>query len=381
MMLNNKKTNRASWLKLLALLPIVGLALALNAETVNDYVYENTQQQQKKIVKKGRKNGTVKMNAKTIEIETETKSEIDRPFALHAVVDQYGRITGLSSEGTPDPRQPLEFTIGRIFFDDRVATLEEVMNRKSLGYELFEIIHNPNSAGDPKWNYQDKEGILVFRQAKQEAKEAPKLIFGESNGPEPLLVLDGKVATMEQVKAIDQSSIDHINVLKYSEDKKDLLRVYGDKYNADTSNGIIFIVTKEYAKSDERKKDYVVVVKSKDKEAAKENVFDVVEHMPEFPDGMKEMMNYLSTNIHYPEAAHKAGIQGRVVVNFIVEADGTISNANVVRSVNEELDAEAIRVVQNMPKWKPGMQNGKTVRVKYNIPISFRLDSKENQKE
>ena len=381
MMLNNKKTNRASWLKLLALLPIVGVALALNAETVNDYVYENTQQQQKKIVKKGRKNGTVKMNAKTIEIETETKSAIDNPFALHAVVDQYGRITGLSSEGTPDPRRPLEFTIGRIFFDDRVATLEEVMNRKSLGYELFEIIHNPNSAGDPKWNYQDKEGILVFRQVKQEAKEAPKLIFGESNGPEPLLVLDGKVATMEQVKAIDQSSIDHINVLKYSEDKKDLLRVYGDKFNADTSNGIIFIITKEYAKSDERKKDYVVVVKSKDKEAAKENVFDVVEHMPEFPGGMKEMMNYLSTNIHYPEAAHKAGIQGRVVVNFIVEADGTISNANVVRSVSEELDAEAIRVVQNMPKWKPGMQNGKTVRVKYNIPISFRLDSKENQKE
>ena len=381
MMLNNKKTNRASWLKLLALLPIVGVALALNAETVNDYVYENTQQQQKKIVKKGRKKGTVKMNAKTIEIETETKSAVDRPFALHAVVDQYGRITGLSSEGAPDPRRPLEFTIGRIFFDDRVATLEEVMNRKSLGYELFEIIHNPNSAGDPKWNYKDKEGILVFRQAKQEAKEAPKLIFGESNGPEPLLVLDGKVATMEQVKAIDQSSIDHINVLKYSEDKKDLLRVYGDKFNADTSNGIIFIVTKEYAKSDERKKDYVVVVKSKDKEAAKENVFDVVEHMPEFPGGMKEMMNYLSTNIHYPEAAHKAGIQGRVVVNFIVEADGTISNANVVRSVSEELDAEAIHVVQNMPKWKPGMQNGKTVRVKYNIPISFRLDSKENQKE
>ena len=124
-----------------------------------------------------------------------------------------------------------------------------------------------------------------------------------------------------------------------------------------------------------------MVVKSKDKETAKENVFDVVEHMPEFPGGMKEMMNYLSTNIHYPEAAHKAGIQGRVVVNFIVEADGTISNANVVRSVNEELDAEAIRVVQNMPKWKPGMQNGKTVRVKYNIPVSFRLDSKENQKE
>ena len=408
MMLTHKKTNRASWLKLLALLPIVGAALALNAETVNDYVYSDTQQQQqKKVVKKGRKDAQVKMSDTTIEVKAEAEPADDRPYALHAVVDQYGRITGLTSEGKPDPRQPLEFTIGRIFFDDRVATLEEVKNHKSLGYEFFEMIYKPNTAGDPKWNYKDKEGILVFRQAKQEAKDAPKLIFGESNGPEPLLVLDGKVVTQAQVKALDQSTIDHINVLKYSEDKKDLLRVYGNKYNADTSNGIIFIVTKEYAKSDERKKDYVVVVKSKDKEAAKENtptatgtftptatgsftpnasadgdVFNVVEHMPEFPGGMGEMMKYLSMNVRYPEAAHKAGTQGRVMVSFIVETDGTISNAHVQKGVSEELDQEALRVIKNMPKWKPGMQSGKAVRVKYTIPISFRLNSqKEEPKE
>ncbi len=193
---------------------------------------------------------------------------------------------------------------------------------------------------------------------------------------------------------------DHINVLKYSEDKKDLLRVYGNKFNADTSNGIIFIVTKEYANSDERKKDYVVVVKSKDKEAAKENtptatgtftptatgsfspntsadgdVFNVVEHMPEFPGGTGELMKYLSMNVRYPEAAHKAGTQGRVMVSFIVETDGTISNAHVQKE-------EALRVIESMPKWKPGMQSGKAVRVKYTIPISFRLNSpKEEPKE
>ncbi|MBP5509075.1 MAG: M56 family metallopeptidase, partial [Prevotella sp.] len=374
MMLTHKKTNRASWLKLLALLPIVGVALALNAETVNDYVYAGTlQQQQKKIVKKGRKKAQVKINNTTIEVKTETEPAEDRPYALHAVVDQYGRITGLSSEGKPDSRQPLEFTIGRIFFDDRLATLEEVRNYKSLGYELFEIIHRPNSAGDPKWNYKDKEGILVFRQAKQEAKDAPKLIFGEPNGPEPLLVLDGKVVSKEQVMALDQSTIDHINVLKYSEDKKDLLRVYGDKFNADTSNGIIFIITKEYAKSDERKKDYVVVVKSKDKEAEKELVFDVVEHMPEFPGGTGELMKYVSMNVRYPEVALKAGTQGRVIVNFIVEADGSISNANIQKGVSEELDKEALRVIESMPKWIPGMQNGKAVRVNYALPVTFSL--------
>ena len=401
MMLTHKKTNRASWLKLLALLPIVGVTLALNAETVNDYVYSDTQQQQqKKIVKKGRKDAQVKMSDTTIEVKAEAGPADDRPYALHAVVDQYGRITGFSSEGKPDPRQPLEFTIGRIFFDDRVATLEEVKNHKSLGYELYEIIHRPNSAGDPKWNYKDKEGILVFRQAKQEAKDAPKLIFGESNGPEPLLVLDGKVVTQAQVKALDQSSIDHVNVMKNEE----ALKVYAKHFNADTSHGIIFINTKEYVKKGGSKELVSVRVEAKKPKediptatgtftptatgsfspntSADGDVFNVVEHMPEFPGGMGEMMKYLSMNVRYPEAAHKAGTQGRVMVSFIVETDGTISNAHVQKGVSEELDQEALRVIKNMPKWKPGMQSGKAVRVKYTIPISFRLNSqKEEPKE
>ena len=379
MMLTHKNTNRASWLKLLALLPIVGLTLALNAETVNDYVYEDTQQQQqKKVVKKGRKEAQVKMDETTIEVKSEAEPVDDHPFALHAVVDQYGRITGVSSEGKPDPRQPLEFTIGRIFFGDRVATLEEVKNYKSLGYELFEIIYRPNSAGDPKWNYKDKEGILVFHQKKQEAKYAPKLIFGESNGqpngPEPLFVLDGKLVTQEQVKALDQSSIDHVNVMKNEE----ALKAYAKHFNADTSHGIIFINTKEHVKNGGSKELVTYTVKAK-KPQEEEKVYDVVEKMPEYPGGMGEMMKYLSMNIRYPQAAQKAGVQGRVMVQFVVEADGTINNAKVVKSVSEELDAEALRVIEKMPKWKPGMHRGDAVRVKYTIPISFRLNSQPKE--
>ena len=401
MMLTHKNTNRASWLKLLALLPIVGVTLALNAETVNDYVYEDTQQQQqKKIVKKGRKEAQVKMNDTTIEVKTQAEPADDRPYALHAVVDQYGRITGLTSEGKPDSRQPLEFTIGRIFFDDRVATLEEVKNYKSLGYELFEIIHWPNSAGDPKWNYKDKEGILVFRQKNQLSLKPVKI--GSDTGKEPLIVIDGKVATEEQMKALDPKDIDNVNVMKNEES----LEVYAKHFNADTSNGIIFINTKDYVKNGGSKKIVSVrVVANKPQEgdnttatgnftptatgaftpntSGNEKVFDVVEHMPEFPGGMGEMMKYLSMNVRYPEAAQKAGLQGRVVVQFVVEADGSISNANVQRGVSEELDAEAIRVIEKMPKWTPGMQNGKAVRVKYSIPISFRLNNqtKEEPKE
>ena len=366
-MMLKTKSKRSTWLKALYIVPIVLVSLAMSAKTVTDY--EVRTPQKKTVVKKGRKDAQVKMSGTAIEVKTEAETTAGRPFALHAVVDQYGRITGLSSEGAPDSRQPLEFTIGRIFFDDHVATLEEVKNRKSLGYELYEIIHRPNSAGNPKWNYKDKEGILVFHQKKQVAKDASKLIFGESNDPEPLFVLNGKVATREKVMALDQSSIDNINVIKNEESLKE----YAKHFNTDTSNGIIFVNTKDYVKNGGSKELVSVRVKAK-KPQNEEKVFDVVENMPSFPGGTVKMMEYLSTNVRYPEAALKVGAQGRVVVNFIVEPDGTISNANVVRSVSEELDAEAIRVVQNMPKWKPGMQNGKEVRVKYNIPVSFRLN-------
>lgn len=104
-----------------------------------------------------------------------------------------------------------------------------------------------------------------------------------------------------------------------------------------------------------------------------EKTFEVVEQMPAFPGGDAALMKYLSENIKYPEAAEKAGEQGRVVVNFIVEKDGAISNVNVVRSVTPTLDAEAVRVIKAMPKWVPGKQDGQFVRVKYNVPVSFRL--------
>lgn len=100
-------------------------------------------------------------------------------------------------------------------------------------------------------------------------------------------------------------------------------------------------------------------------------VFQVVEQMPEFPGGMGECLKWLQANIKYPKEAKEKGEQGRVIVQFIVEKDGSITDVKVVRSVSPILDAEALRVISSMPKWKPGMQRGKTVRVKYTIPIMF----------
>lgn len=113
-----------------------------------------------------------------------------------------------------------------------------------------------------------------------------------------------------------------------------------------------------------------------------EEVFMVVENMPEFPGGTAELMKFLAQNIKYPVEAQKENVQGRVVVQFVVSKTGKITDPTIARSVSPELDAEAIRVVKAMPNWKPGTQRGQAVNVKFNIPISFRLDgAKGNEGE
>lgn len=104
-----------------------------------------------------------------------------------------------------------------------------------------------------------------------------------------------------------------------------------------------------------------------------DDVYEVVEKMPKFPGGGAELMKYLSSNIKYPVEAHKAGIQGRVVVSFVVNKDGTVKDAKIVRSVDKSIDAEALRVISAMPKWQPGYQDGKAVSVRYTVPVTFRL--------
>lgn len=103
-------------------------------------------------------------------------------------------------------------------------------------------------------------------------------------------------------------------------------------------------------------------------------VFDVVEVMPQFPGGQIAMMKYIMENIKYPKQAMKEGIQGRVTVRFIVEKDGSISDVKPILSVHPLLNKEAVRVVESMPKWTPGKHNGKPVRVRFNLPVMFKLN-------
>lgn len=107
------------------------------------------------------------------------------------------------------------------------------------------------------------------------------------------------------------------------------------------------------------------------------DVFVIVEQMPEFPGGQDSLYKFLSANIIYPKEARDNGIEGKVFVNFTIEKDGSINEVKVIKGVHPLLDEEAVRVVESFPKWKPGKQKGKTVRVSYNLPLNFVLNKKD----
>jgi len=151
-----------------------------------------------------------------------------------------------------------------------------------------------------------------------------------------------------------------------SEETKDVLKGFDDFSTTNMSVKPSNVKIKRSSRTD-------------NKVANKENIFDVVEEMPQFPGGQEALLEYLAKNVKYPVVAEENGVQGRVILTFIVERDGSITNIKVVKSVDPSLDKEAIRVVKSMPRWVPGKQNGSPVRVEYSVPIVFRLtEPKEN---
>jgi len=145
----------------------------------------------------------------------------------------------------------------------------------------------------------------------------------------------------------------------------ELLEIVDDKADIEESTTIL--------NEDNTPKVEDVPVQVVEEEPEEQTIFEVVENMPDFPGGQAALMQYLAKNIKYPTIAQENGTQGRVIVQFVVNRDGSIVDAKVVRSVDPYLDKEALRVINTMPKWKPGMQRGKPVRVKFTVPVMFRL--------
>ena len=156
------------------------------------------------------------------------------------------------------------------------------------------------------------------------------------------------------------------------------------KYNSNTTMQVVEAQDqKKEAETPkaEQQKDFKVegTYTSDEQKEVPQDVFDVVEVMPQFPGGAPKLFEYLSQNIRYPKEAMESNTQGRVIVSFVVCKDGSICDAKVVKSVSPALDAEGLRVISSMPNWTPGTQSGRTVNVKYTVPITFRLDGKAKE--
>ena len=152
---------------------------------------------------------------------------------------------------------------------------------------------------------------------------------------------------------------------------EDEIQSQDDHSKTNTAIGTFDVKGNDEAEGEVLKAKEVVVDEKPKEEETK--VFDVVEQMPSFPGGDTELMKFLHDHMKYPAVAEENGIQGRVICTFVVERDGSITDVKVIKSVDPSLDKEAIRVLKSMPKWIPGKQNGSAVRVKYTVPVTFRL--------
>jgi len=237
-----------------------------------------------------------------------------------------------------------------------LAALCIVLFYIKAGYDAYQAAHakNENVTELSALNQPKKKAEAKVQRKVQveEKKEVVKEVKSSIKFTAPVIKKDAEVKPEDEMKTQDQimqtnTAIGALDV-KGNSDQGEILKV--------TQR-----VETEPVKAEAPKPE------------VENKVFDVVEQMPSFPGGQGALMQYLANNIKYPVVAQENGVQGRVVVSFVIERDGSITDVQVVRSVDPSLDREAQRVVRSMPRWIPGKQNGQAVRVKYNVPVSFRL--------
>jgi protein TonB len=234
-----------------------------------------------------------------------------------------------------------------------LAILMMVFVWAKTAYDKYQAAHHPveqvtelSALQQTKKKAEVKRKVIQIPEKKQ---EVVKQVKSSIKFTAPVIKKDDQVKPEEMMKTQDQ--------LMETNTAIGALDVKGN-----SENGEVLKVTQRVADEPVKPKPEV-----------ENKVFDVVEQMPSFPGGQGALMKYLSENVKYPVVAQENGVQGRVVVSFVVERDGSISDVKVVRSVDPSLDREAARVVKSMPNWIPGKQNGSAVRVKYTVPVSFRL--------
>ena len=230
--------------------------------------------------------------------------------------------------------------------DGNIVEKQDVKKLKTEEIQSIKILKKEEATS--KWGTQGANGVIEITTDRTKVHEAVM----KSDDDDKLYVVDGNVVSKESAMELVTENIEAVSVLS----GESATKLWGSK----GENGVIVITTKTKTEAEGTKGD-------------DDKAFEHVEKMPVFPGGDMAMMEFLSKNIKYPVEAQKKGLQGRVVVSFVVEKDGSLTEIKTVKSVDPLLDEEAVRVVSAMPKWEPGKQKGKPVRVKYNVPISFKL--------
>ena len=249
------------------------------------------------------------------------------------------------------------------------------------------VLSTPQASALSKEISECKVSEYFANHQISDQKNAPKVEIRTVSGTaeidkDVIFFVDGK--RVESIDDINPENIDHMEVLK----DKDAMA----KFGITDARGVILITTKSSSQTIHLKLDSVPSAKGQFQPSAKgefqpsaegefhpaviivDPALPMVEDMPEYPGGMEAMMKFVAENLKYPEQMQKEKVEGRVLLSFVVEKDGSVTNIEEVQSPHPVLTEEAIRVVKLMPKWKPGKQDGKNVRVQFNLPITFRLN-------
>ena len=351
-MMLHKKSNRSSLLKLLALLPIVAVALAVNAEKVTDVVYTNNHSS---VV-----TAEAIRNAKTASATPESNVLSFRVVFM--------------PEGAPVEGVPVEVVVnGKV--TQRLETTEGgniSLNAPTGSVVRFTVIDKTKEVkvtNDLLANAANRTITIGFGDTDQTIISEGETFMAEGtvydyDEEKPTPVIGAVVKNVRTQKG----------VVTDKEGRFSIEATAGDQVVVSYAGYEPFALGVSKVFSDNGSK-YIVPLRH----VNTGKTFDVVEEMPQFPGGPSALFEFLSKNMQYPKDAEKAKLQGRVIVTFVVKKDGSITDAKVVKSVAPSLDAEALRVINAMPNWAPGRQGGQPVNVKYTVPLTFRLNGNDNK--
>jgi TonB family protein len=351
-MMLHKKSNRSSLLKLLALLPIVAVALAVNAEKVTDVVYTNNHSSVVTAEAIG--------NAKTASATPESNVLSFRVVFM--------------PEGAPVEGVPVEVVVnGKV--TQRLETTEggnislNALTGSVVRFTVIDKTKEVKVTNDLLANAANRTITIGFGDTDQTIISEGETFMAEGtvydyDEEKPTPVIGAVVKNVRTQKG----------VVTDKEGRFSIEATVGDQVVVSYAGYEPFALGVSKVFSDNGSK-YIVPLRH----VNTGKTFDVVEEMPQFPGGPSALFEFLSKNIQYPKDAEKAKLQGRVIVTFVVKKDGSITDAKVVKSVAPSLDAEALRVINAMPNWAPGRQGGQPVNVKYTVPLTFRLNGNDNK--